>query len=361
MKKLLFSILPQKESINKLVKNKIFLNLTLTMILFFFLFSNIVWMDGGKHSLRVIFNVLKDPSQDMYSGAKRVAISPDDFRKLSELSWAIIATLVASVGLAISGLVTQSLTKNPLADASTLGFMQAGIFMLLIALSFGWFSYYVKLIFVVLGIALASLLLVLVITISKRKVASTKIILAGLAIGIIFKTFSFLIRHGDKTLGNISFNYTLGGAESVNKSIGSDQWLTLYVSSGLTVASIIIFCFIAKALTLIELGDDHAKKLGVRVKTIKVISILIMIITIPSAVIIVGNLAFIGLFSAHLSRYLFKVRDYRIILLPSILIGSSIGLFGFFMSNWIPQVNSGLWMTFIGAPFIIYAGIRGLK
>lgn len=49
----------------------------------------------------------------------------------------MIATLVASVGLAISGLVTQSLTKNPLADASTLGFMQAGIFMLLIAISVG--------------------------------------------------------------------------------------------------------------------------------------------------------------------------------------------------------------------------------
>lgn len=123
----------------------------------------------------------------------------------------------------------------------------------------------------------------------------------------------------------------------------------------------VIFCIIAKALTIIELGDENAKQLGVKVKTIKVVSILIMIITIPSAIIIVGNLAFVGLFSAHLSRYLFKTRDYRVIILPSILIGSSIGLFGFFMSNFIPQVNSGLWMTFIGAPFIIYAGIRGLK
>lgn len=361
MKKQIFSILPQKESISRITKNKIFLNLVLTMILFLFLFSNIIWMSNGKYSTHAIFEVLKNPTQDMYSGSKRVGISPDQFRELSESSWAVIATLVASVGLALSGLITQSLTKNPLADASTLGFMQAGIFMLLIALSVGWVSYYVKFLFVIVGVAVAAILLVTIITISKRKVSATKIILAGLAIGIIFKTFSFLIRHGDKTIGSVSFNYTLGGAESVNKSIGNDQWLTLYISAALISAALIIFILIAKALTLIELGDENAKHLGVKVKTVKVVSILIMIITIPSAVILVGNLAFVGLFAAHLSRYLFKTRDYRVIFVPSILIGPVLGLFGFFLSNWLPQVNSGLWMTFIGAPFIIYAGIRGLK
>lgn len=331
------------------------------MILFLFLFSNIIWMSGGSYSFNIIFEVLRDPSQDMYSGAKRVGISPDDFRKLSEASWAVISTLVASVGLALSGLVTQSLTKNPLADASTLGFMQAGIFMLLIALSVGWVAYYAKFILVIVGVAIAAIILMVIIVFAKRRMSTTKIILAGLAIGIIFKTFSFLIRHDDKALGSVSFNYTLGGAESVNKSIGNDQWLTLYVSSALIFVSLFAFALIAKSLTLIEIGDESAKQLGVKVKTIRVVSVLIMITTIPSAVILVGNLAFIGLFAAHLSRYIFKVRDYRIILIPAILIGGILGLFGFFLSNWLPQVNSGLWMTFIGAPFIIYAGIRGLK
>lgn len=361
MKKQLFSILPQKESISKLIKSKIFLNIALAMVLFLFLFSSIIWMDGNKHSIPVIFDVLKNPSQGMFEGAKRVGISPDEFRRLSETSWAIIATLVASIGLAVSGLVTQSLTRNPLADASTLGFMQSGIFMLLIALSFGWASYYLKFIFVVIGVAIAAALLVGIITFSKRKISATKIILAGLAIGVIFKTLSFLVRHGDKTLGAVSFNYTLGGAETVNKSIGDNQWMTLYISSALIGVSLLVFVLIAKSLTIIELGDENAKHLGVKVKTVKVVSIILMIITIPSAVIIVGNLAFVGLFAAHLSRFLFKSRDYRTILLPSILIGASIGLFGYFMSNWIPQINSGLWMTFIGAPFIIYAGMRGLK
>lgn len=357
----IISFLPQKESINKLTKNKIFLNIVLAMVLFLFLFSNIIWMGGGKYSVQVIFNVLKDPSQDMYSGAKRVGISPDSFRELSETSWGVIATLVASVGLAVSGLVTQSITKNPLADASTLGFMQAGIFMLLIALSIGWYSYYVKFIFVIIGVAIASIVLMGIITFSKRKISAAKIILAGLAIGIIFKTFSFLIRHGDKTLSFISYSYTLGGAESINKSIGNNQWLTLYISSALIMFALLVFGLISKSLTLIELGDESAKNLGVRVKTIKVVSLFIMTITIPSSVILVGNLAFIGLFAAHLSRYMFQSRDYRVIFIPSILIGSILGLFGLFLSNWLPQVNSGLWMTFIGAPFIIYAGVRGLK
>lgn len=349
------------ELTKRIANNKIFLNVTLGIILFLLLLSNMIWLGNGKYSISVVFDVLKDPTQTQSAGAARVGISPDDFRKLSEAAWAVIATLVASVGLAISGLVTQSLTKNPLADASTLGFMQAGIFMLLIAISVGWASYYLKFIFVLIGALLASVLLIGIISFAKRRVTSTKIILAGLAIGIIFKAFSFFVRKGDKTLNSVSYNYTLGGAESINKSIGDDQWLTLYISSGLILVSIILFIVISKWLTILELGDDKAKQLGVKVKLTKVLSLVVMILSIPSAIILVGNLAFIGLFSAHLSRHLFKSRDFRVILLPSIFIGSILGLFGLFMSNWATQINSGLWMTFLGAPFIIYVGIRGLK
>ncbi len=351
----------QKEVLKKIFYNKLFLYTALVVVLFIFIFSNIVWLGQGHYSARVIFSVLKNPTQDQYSGATRVGISPDDFRKLSEGSWAVVSTLVASVGLALTGLVTQSLTKNPLADASTLGFMQAGIFALLVALSIGWGAYYLKFLFVVIGVFVGAGLLFLIITISKGRASTAKIILAGLAIGIIFKTFSFLVRRSDKTLSTISYNYTLGGAEAINKSIGNDQWLTLYISAGLIIGALIIFLLIARALTILELGDDKAKQLGIRVKSIKVISVFVLIIAVPSAVILVGNLAFVGLFSVHISRYFFKTRNYILLLLPSIMIGSILGLFGLFMSNWVQQVNSGLWMTFIGAPFIIYAGIRGLR
>lgn len=354
------------EVLKKTFNNKIFLTSMLGVILFGFLFSNIVWMAGGKYSVHDVFEVLKNPSQNTYDGAQRVfgnqnGQSINDFRILSESAWAIIATMVASVGLALTGLVAQSLTKNPLADASTLGVIQAGIFALLVALSVGWTSYYLKFLFVIIGVLAAALLLFLIITVSKGRATPAKIILAGLAIGIIFKAFSFFIKHGDSTLNRVSFNYTLGGAESINKSIGNDQWLTLYVSSGLILGCLLIFVVLTRSLTLLELGDEKAKQLGIKVKTTKVISILILIIAIPSAVILVGNLAFVGLFSAHITRYLFKTRDYRVLLLPSILVGATIGLFGLFLSNWIPSINSGLWMTFIGAPYIIYAGVRGLR
>lgn len=344
----------------KILNNKAFLYATLSIVVSFFIFSNIFFVGGAKYSFAQIAYVLKDPSHIPLSNITH-GLTVDSYREISYGIWACVATIVASTGLAVSGLVVQSLTKNPLADASTLGFIQGGIFALLVALVIGWSAYYLKFIAVVIGIAISTALLVAIISFSRGRATNSKIILAGLAIGIVFKTFAFLVRKGDKFLNSVSYNYTMGGAETVNASIGNNQWQILLISSCLIIGSLLIFFVISRSLTLLELGDEKAKQLGVKVKLTKILSIVVVIISVPSAVLIVGNLAFIGLFSAHLSRYLFKTRNFTMLLLPSILIGITIASFGLFLTNFIPSVNSGIWMTIIGAPYLIYAGIRGVK
>ncbi len=328
--------------------------------LILFLMLNLIHLGGGHWKLSHIFTVLAHPSLPATS-IKYIGFAAGEAHSISNALWAIFATMIGATGMALAGLITQSLTRNPLADASTLGMVQAAIFGVIVALSFGFVSYYVKFGFALLGGAIAAVLLFGIISLTKGKASVSKIVLAGLAIGIIFKTFSFLVRSGDKFLNSVSFNYVLGGAESVVKAIGKNQWLILYISAGLVGFSLILTAALSKQLTLMELGDEKAKNLGVKTKTTKTLSLLVLIVAVPASVIILGNVAFLGLFSVHAARYLMKSRNYTLILVPTILISMTMAFLGLYLSQFVPSINSGLWMTFIGAPYLIYAGIRGLR
>lgn len=332
-----------------------------SLFLMFFLL-NLYLMKSNSYSVEQInytFNhLLKEPHSITTS-----LVSIGDFKIIKEHIWALLATITGGAGLAIAGLITQALTRNPLADASTLGMTQSGIFGIILALFAGFTVYETKFAFALIFGIVSVLILLLIISFSRgnKSTASSKIILTGLAIGIIFKTLSFLLRKGDKFLESVSYNYVLGGAESVNKVIGNNQFTILFISMSLIFAAGIMLAYISKGLTLLELGDERAKNLGVKVKLVKVISLIALALAIPASIMIVGNVAFIGLFSVHLSRYLFKTRSYRTLLVPTLFLSVIITSFGLLLTQYIPSINSGLWMTFIGAPYLMYAGIRGLR
>lgn len=334
------------------------------IVMFFLVFflTNLYLMAGNSFSVKQINYTFNNLTKDAASGANDF-ITAGDFKIIKEHIWALLATITGGIGLAIAGLVTQALTRNPLADASTLGMTQAGIFGIVLALSCGFTVYYTKFTFALIFGVVSVVLLLIIISFSKgnKSTATGKIILTGLAIGIIFKTITFLLRKGDKFLEQVSYNYVLGGAESVNKAIGNNQNTILFISMSLIALAAILTAYVSKGLTLLELGDERAKNLGVKVKTIKIISLIAVAIAVPASIMIIGNVAFIGLFSVHLSRYLFKTRSYRKLMGPTIMLSIIITSFGLLLSQYIPTINSGLWMTFIGAPYLIYAGIRGLR
>ena len=278
--------------------------------------------------------------------------------------WQIFATAIAGVGLTIAAIASQSLTKNPLAEGSTLGLVQSSIFGIIFILSFGFVGYLMKYIFATIFSIIAALLIVLVIITTKAK-SNNKLILSGLAIGIIFKTLSFIFKVDDKSLESISFTYVLGGAEKISQNSmavpENSLFSTFALSSILIAIALFLIIINIKSMNLLEIGDQKAKNLGVKVRLSKTISVLAIILSIPASVILVGNIAFLGLFSVHISRWLVKSRNYSKVLPMSIIVSILIASFGFQLTQHINKVNSGLWMTFIGAPYLIFIGMRGLK
>ena len=279
--------------------------------------------------------------------------------------WNLFATLIAGIGLSIGAIAAQSLTRNPLAEGSTLGLVQASIFGILFIVSFGFTGFLMKYTFAIIAGLIGALLIVVVIFFTKSKTSSNKIILAGLAIGIIFKTLSFIFKIGDKDSEALSYAYVLGGAESISSNplaVPADYLNdTLLYSSLLIAAGLIITIVNVKGMNLLELGDERAKTLGGKILLTRILSILTLILVIPASVMIIGNLAFLGLFSVHIARWITRSRNYMKVLPLTILISLVIASLGFQMTQHFPEVNSGLWMTFVGAPYLIYVGLKGVK
>lgn len=325
--------------------NKIILYLLPLTLMAFFLIIITIYGNGFVNGFKKLFS--SDATKETY--------------EFNTGLWIMSATVIGAVGLVVASVSAQSLTRNPLADASTLGTINSVVFLILISLSLGLFSFFARYTFALIGGFLSAGILIGVIFFSKKTMSKTKVILAGLAISIAFKTLSFFIWKQDRSLGEVFSAYTLGGAENIYTStLNLKPWLTLLISSMLIFLGAGISLGNSHGMSIVELGDDKAAALGISAKRVKLLNALVLILTIPSAIVLVGNVAFVGLISIHGARLLLKSKNFNILLMVSILIGTIVSLFGLLMYLAIPSFTSSIWTTIIGSPLLIYLAWRRL-
>ena len=334
------------------------------------IFLNVYFMADGKYTLKQSFHVLthwKDVEWKNASGLPAFGKETGEVIKELHKQWFnVAATILGGLGMTLAAVVTQSLTRNPIAEGSTLGLVQAAIFGLLFALSLGASTLVFKYLYMtIFAFAGAGLLTLFIVFNKKNGSGAQKIILAGLAIGIIFKTLSFIFKGGDQNANAISYAYVLGGAESISGESLALEYnkldTTLLISSILIFVGIVLAVINIKGMNLLEIGDERAKNLGSSILRTRIINVIVVVLVLPATVLVVGNMAFLGLFTVHATRWLMRSRNYKKVLPISLIVGMLMASLGYQLTEHIPSINSGLWMTFIGAPYLIYIGIRGLK
>ncbi|GAA3332752.1 hypothetical protein GCM10020331_094080 [Ectobacillus funiculus] len=111
-----------------------------------------------------------------------------------------------------------------------------------------------------------------------------------------------------------------------------------------------------RSVSLISLGDDIARNLGMNVILIKVLSIIIAVILAGVSVSAVGSIGFIGLVIPHISRKLVGV-EYKLIIPMSALLGSillMIADLGARTINPPRELAIGILVALVGVPFFLY-------
>jgi len=273
--------------------------------------------------------------------------------------------IFVGIGLAISGLLMQTLFRNPLAGPYVLGlssgaslgvaFVILGSALLPMSIATFFLSSY--------GLTLASALgsfavLSAVLLVAKR----LKDTMAILIVGLMFSSFTSAI---------VSILSYFSTAEQLQKytfwslgSISNLSWKEVSILIALVSFGILLSILVIKPLNALLLGERYAKSIGINFRKTRFIIIIATSILAGSITALVGPIAFIGLAVPHMAKLLFKTSNHSILVFGTLLLGGILML----VCDTIAQFpGSDLTLpinaitSLFGAPIIIWLLVRKRK
>jgi len=252
----------------------------------------------------------------------------------------MFTAIAAGSALAISGLIMQTYFNNFLAGPFVLGVHSGaslGVVIWLASTSFflGESNWLVS-----LGLPLASLIgavLVMVVLIFLAPVISNKSLL--LVMGVLFSYF---------TSGIISIFISIARDSDIRSflvwSLGSFEKISgdrlIIMSSVIMVGSVISFLF-SSTLNTLFLGDRYARSVGVSIKRVRFFVVMLTSVLTGTVTAYCGPVAFIGMISPHVTRFVFKIGDHRVLLPATTLTGAILAMF----AELLVSIDFGIGVT----------------
>lgn len=258
----------------------------------------------------------------------------------------VVAALVGA-NLAVAGAILQAVMKNPLADPQIVGVSSgAGLAGVIILILFPAWEYIVPLVAFVGALGAALMVYALA---WKQGIRPTRIILAGVAVSAFLGSMisALLVFYGDRVQGALL--WMVGG-------LAARSWPQVYVLLPYTIGGLIFAFLGAQRLTILSLGDETAKGLGLPVEQTRFTMTAVAALLAASAVSVAGLIGFVGLIIPHIVRILIG-NDYRFLLPGSAFLGAAVlvvsDTIGRVILNPV-EIPVGIIMAFFGAPFFLY-------
>lgn len=284
----------------------------------------------------------------------------------------IVAAIVSGWGLALAGIVFQSLLRNPLASPSTLGISQGAAFgaaFAIVVLGAGGmqggalrmqgtsplhiYSIYAVTFLAFAGAISATLLILALARI--KKMSPEAIILAGVALSSLFVSGTILVQYfaSEVEIAAVVF-WTFG-------DVARSSWREIAVMS--VAASLITFYFLLNRWNLNALlaGEDVAKGLGVEVEKVRLAGMITATVIAALITCFHGVIAFLGLLAPHIGRRLVGP-DHRLLVPHACLIGAFLLLLADTVGRYLIGSGTlpvGVLTSFMGAPLFLYLLLRG--
>lgn len=263
-----------------------------------------------------------------------------------------IMALVVGAALALAGAEMQTILSNPLAEPFTLGVSAAAGLGAALAIVLGISIPGIPAFWIVAAnaflFALGSLMLVQFLA-RIRGAGPEFLILFGIVIGFA----------AGAVLSMIQF---VASAEALQQlvfwgmgSFARVDWQAVAVVTAV-LALTAPFSFAASGkLTVLRLGQDRARSLGVDVTRLRLLSLVRVSLLAATAVAFVGIIGFVGLVAPHIARILVG-EDHRFLLPASVMTGAAtMSLASIASKTLIPGVllPIGIVTTLIGLPVLL--------
>ncbi|MFK7748432.1 MAG: iron chelate uptake ABC transporter family permease subunit, partial [Kordia sp.] len=276
-----------------------------------------------------------------------------------------ITAILVGFGLSLSGLLMQTLFRNPLSGPFVLGLSSGaslGVALLIMGASaFGGFfgTFLLSSYSLVIAASLGSFLVLITVMIVSTRVKDTmSILIIGLMFGSITGAIvSVLTYFSDAEELKQFMMWTLG-------SLGNLSWQELTILSSLIVAGIVLSITSIKSLNAFLLGENYARSLGIDIKKARYTVIIATSLLAGSCTAFVGPIAFIGLAIPHITRLFFNTTNHKT-LVPSVCLIGGILLLICDSIAQVPFSDIALPInaitSMIGAPVVIWLLVRKRK
>jgi iron complex transport system permease protein len=287
----------------------------------------------------------------------------DDIIMIYRLPKAITA-IVAGSGLAVSGLLMQTLFRNPLAGPYVLGISSGAslgvatyilggtILGFTVGSTFGRWG-------LIVAASLGSFGVLLMVLAAARRVRDTMtLLIIGLMVGSLTGAVVSVLAYFSKAEELQQYVFWSYG------SLGDLSWPEIYLLLGCFVGGILMAIFSIKPLDALLLGDAYAKTVGIKHTRSRLLIILATSLLAGSITAFAGPIAFIGMAVPHLVRQVIPTSNHRI-LLPAVLLGGAILML---VCDTVAQVPFSEYKlpinaitALVGAPVVIWLLLRKKK
>ena len=268
-----------------------------------------------------------------------------------------VLSFFVGASLSMTGVVIQSILRNPLASTYNLGISSgAGIGAALVIITGIYFNQYI---FIIVSMAFAFMSILFILFISERidkYLNNNSIILAGIVISLFLNSVMSFLAYIFPKYSNQIILWQLG-------TLYVRNILDIFIIILLALISLLVLIKYSSVLDIMTFGDDTSLSLGVDAKKMRIFFILISSFITAVLVAFTGIIGFVDLVSPHIARKIFGAK--HIIVLPmSALLGGILLNFSDIFSRIIVQGSNipiGIVTAVIGAPFFLYIFINDKK
>jgi len=261
----------------------------------------------------------------------------------------VIASALVGAAFAVAGAIMQGTTRNPMADSGLMGLNAGAGFALSICFAFFPDLVYMQIIlFSFLGAAFGAALVGGIASLRRGGATPMRLVLAGAAVSALLAALSQGVALYFGVAQDMMF-WTAGG-------VAGSNWEQIRIMVPWILGALLGAIVLARSVSLLSLGEDVAKGLGLNTTVGNVLCFLIVLILAGASVSVVGAVGFVGLIIPHLARYFVGV-DYRWVIPSSAVLGALLMVLADLGARTLNppfETPIGALIGLVGVPFFLY-------
>lgn len=296
------------------------------------------------------------------SGGDRATLALDERIIWDLRAPRVLTAVVAGIGLAIAGLIMQTILRNPLASPYTLGVASAASFGAALAIIlktsvFGFIGdlvpYDLMVVVNAFVFAVGAMLVVYLMTRLQRVTPET-IVLLGVAMMFLFDALTALAQYLGRPEEVAQLTYWMFG------SLTKTSWTKLGAVAAVVAIAVAIGYRWVWDLNAMLSDDESARSVGTNVEGVRLAGLLLGSLVTATIVAILGPIAFIGLVAPHLGRMIIG-GDHRFLIPVTCLLGAIVLTSADIVSRTVNDpviIPVGIITAFVGVPLLLYLVMR---